>query len=160
MSTDDDVVGTTTHSEGGNFIEWSKPTGVYPVELVDLRSVVSKQYNNDQLQWEFAPVGYDGPGTLRWWTSTSDHEKSKYPGTCVALGRAMPPVGAKIRRGDFVGRRCLAVIEQVPGKKDAAKKFPRITKLLPDPELANGATDDDALPPSLFDDAGFPEAEE
>src|SRR5262245_4270076 len=80
MDTPEDVVlGQATFGSGGG-IDWYRPDGIYPVDLVALTTQTSRNKFRDnelqtQLLWEFRPAGYDGPGTLRWWTSFSTHEK-------------------------------------------------------------------------------------
>jgi hypothetical protein len=141
-----DVVGQATFGHG-EFIDWTQPDGVYPVELAALTTETSpNKFRDNELQtrllWEFVPVGYTGPGTFRWWTSFSTHEKSKLPETCIALGAPIPtPEHPEIRRDQFLGRRCFALIEHKPSAKNPRVHFPRIVQLLPEQQqlTANGS---------------------
>ena len=61
-----------------------------------------------------------------------------YPLTLKEIARAPSQFGGQVpvlkftmKHEELVGRKCQGVVQNVPGKKDPTKKFPRITTLLP-----------------------------
>jgi hypothetical protein len=140
---DNDVLGHTTQATGAPPLEWVGHDGVHRVELVNVTAVTqtfdAAKGPKDRLQWEFVPVGYQGEGTLKFWTSFSTHERSKLPGVYAAFGLPVPAAGQPVRAGVFLGRTCQALIKRTPSKKDPTKRYPTIIDLLPDADATGTA---------------------
>jgi hypothetical protein len=119
----------------GIFIEWKGPAGMHPVRLVKVSTVEGSNYTTHEpelrLMWEFAPVDYVGPGTLKVWSSFSTHEKSNFVAICRALGVPVPGANEDILASAFINRTCNAVIEYVASPKKPGTFFPRITRVFP-----------------------------
>jgi hypothetical protein len=146
-----DVLGYVTEATGTPPIEWGQPDGLHRVELVKVSMIKQtfdpKQGPKDRLQWEFVPCGYQGEGTLKFWTSFSKHQRSKLPAVYAAFGLDMPSAGQPVQGGLFLGRTCQALIKRMPGKKDPSKRYPTIIDLLPDATSTGSAPQAPASPP-------------
>jgi hypothetical protein len=119
----------------GTFIEWKGPAGMHPVRLEKLSTIEGSNYvtrePETRLVWEFVPIGYTGPGTLKLWSSFSTHEKSNFVALCRALEVPVPDANEDIRASAYVNRTCNALIEYQPSTKKPGTFFPRITRVFP-----------------------------
>jgi hypothetical protein len=136
------VLGQAKHTEGGSFIDWDKPSGMYPVEVVDVVTKEGTKYQSTELEqklvFSLVPVAYRGEGVFTVWTNFLTNEKSNFTALCRALGVPIPADGQDITPDMFVGRQCQALIEYVPSTKKPGVSFARITKLLPLPQPQAG----------------------
>jgi hypothetical protein len=131
----DDVVGTAKASAGGDAtFEGDLKNGTHTLVLKDMKHKVSANpfkagEEREQIVWLFAVKGKEKHGLLAWYTSYSLHEKSKFPPTCESLEVKCPTEGEPIKKSNFIGKSCEALIKNEKGKKDASKEFPRIKEL-------------------------------
>jgi hypothetical protein len=136
------ILGQAKHTEGGSFIDWDKPAGMYPVEVVDVSTEQGTKYQSTEpetkLVFAFIPSGYTGEGAFTKWTTFSTHEKSALTSVFKALGVPIPADGQDITADMFIGRQCQALIEYVPSTKKPGQSFARITRLLPLPQPPAG----------------------
>jgi hypothetical protein len=132
----------------GTFIEWKGAAGMHPVRLVRLSTVEGSNYvtrePETRLAWEFVPVGYTGPGTLKLWSSFSTHEKSTFTALCLALGVRIPEANEDIYASGFVGRTGTALIEYRASTKKPGTFFPRITRVF-SATAGNGSSPADVI---------------
>jgi hypothetical protein len=133
---DEDTYVATFAGDGPSF-DGELADGLYDATVADLVKITGdnpfkKGEKRTQLRWDFTVDGREKDGRLGWFTSFSMHEKSKLPGTLAAVGRSLPtPENPGIgKKAELVGLKCRILVENVPGKKDTSKKFPRITKVL------------------------------
>src|SRR5262245_36369737 len=127
---DADVLGRARAS--GDFIDFQKPPGTYPVVVVGVSTTVGTKFQSDEeetkLVFDFVPVGHTGNGTFKLWANFSTHSKSNFTAICRALEVPIPANNETVRASTFVGRRAMALIEFVPSTKNPGQALPRITK--------------------------------
>jgi hypothetical protein len=151
------VLGQAKHTEGGNFIEWSEPPGMYPVEVVDVSTREGTKFQSKEpemkLIFSLVPAGYTGEGVFEKWMNFSTNEKSNFTATCRALNVPIPGDGEDVTVDMFLGKRCQALIEYVPSTTKPGVSFARITKLLPLPHPQAG-TDNGSQGPAAPPEGG------
>jgi len=137
-----DVVGTANLKTSGlatfeGDVNYGK---IHPATLVDLVDVTGPDpfKNNEdgsplirpRLAWLFTLDGREKDGKVALYTSTSLHEKSHFPPTCVALGRPVPAKNEPIRKSSYLGAKVGLLLEPKV-RQNGGKPFPKVTKLVP-----------------------------
>jgi len=132
---DEDVIGTTQESQGGDAtFEGSLKDDVHSFICVDVKSKrTANKFKpgemRDQAVFLLAVKGDESKGNLAWYTSFSLHEKSHLPDTYKAFGLAVPAAGTPLRKSEFVGKAVRGFTKNEQSK-DGTKTFPRIKSLL------------------------------
>ena len=135
----DEIVGVANLKTGGlqTFEGTVKYSAIHPATLVDMVDVTGPdpfKKNEDgspiirpRIAWLFTLDEQPLSGKLAFYTSTSLHEKSHFPPTCVSLGKPTPAKNEPIKKANFVGAKVGLFLE--PNTKNG-KRRPEITKLV------------------------------